>query len=816
MKKIINRTLLLVLLLVPLIYMLQENKKIKAMELAEFDTDESVLKLDESQERDKKIAFSGYIFSPSNDFTSPITEGNRQASIKFTLGYDADEDSQIIVSIPGSLIRDSQEITVESDVVAKGKVTFKESPSDSKGQWDVELNKKMGGMLEGQVIVNFYLGKWPVGTNFTSEVVIANSENNEEYMRNLVYIDIPKQEGQSPVSKMSNTVATPIPLGEERWVEGRNYLLDAGLESDGFKDKIGEIYVQDTSYNYGGVSLSGPLLDEDALGSEAEGVIIEEILSEGLELERPTQLGTVPESEMLDHGIAIAVTKLSVDENGKYTEISNSLKWSTTELNFSETTNSSPKEREIYIGKNEEDKTVIRANLGTIPSDEKWIMRYFPKVTSVPDNSTSKYPAFINQCYVSTKNSRENQLEPLHHETWQTFAIEESPKYYSAKLKADKEEVKQSEGILYTLDLNYTYEVDSFFLIDIDLGEENEPQNIEVSSPNLTAKYEDGQIRVSGTILSTEEKVSIHYFIDTSRLPFGEKVLNSFVISSMTGMGSFYQGNNVETEILSEIDVVHIDDVDDSPIESETLYGKVGSGYETAALTDENYTLLEEPANAFGEYLSERQKVIYRYSRAFSIIEVQFIDQDGEEIMEGYTVNKNYGETYDIEEVNLTGYKLTSTENTSGVADQPNILATFKYQGLLYFKEVPTAISFGKNPISKHSEILFAKEYTRHLIVQDNRTLGNPWTITSRITKDFQGESERNLNKELYYMDGNVEHDLSHETEEIHKEISTDHEPIDLSDEWDGQHGLELKLNVGAALAEVYSGEITWTLRDAP
>ncbi|EOH92010.1 MucBP domain-containing protein [Enterococcus villorum] len=758
---------------------------------------------------ENSFVISNYQFSPENSSSKPITSGSQIASINFNVTYTADNNNSIFVSIPGFLISSSSDVSVKSNVVSKAGISFNESPISSRGEWLITLERVSPSLQSGSVEIRFMIPKLANNLDVTGDISIKDTAINE-YIRETVYVKTPKIINASGVQ---NSILYNRLSSGSQWEQGKDTFSNY---EEGFiyssTQSIGLIYGGDSSQNPSVISLSGPLIDSENRGYESEGVIVEDILPEGVELAAPADYG-IPSGEMTENGFAIQITQLSLNNVGNY--IDGVTKWGTSQVGLTETTNTNPEEGQVYIGKNEEGRIYFKANLGTIPNNEKWIFRYHQKLVDLPTTAIG-YPEYINECFVSTKVMREQGKFAVHAGTWQTLQEEKIPTFYSADLKVDKELVKKNDSVHYTVNFaNFgQVAIDAVIMVPLKINEHI--SNIQVSNASVTTQVIEDFLKITITQFPVNSKGTVSYAIDTADLDYGYQINQSFTVYSISGLGGTYQGNTVKTDILAEVEARYLDETDNKLSDPEILYGRVDTSYQTIEKQISDYELLEQPGNSTGLFQQERIQVIYRYRRSVGTITIQYLDQDGQEIMDSKSFKKSYGEPYEYFPEEIMGYQFTSAENDKGIVDQAEIEIKFHYQGLLYFKEVPEIISFGTHTLSKNTDVFFAEKFEHHLIVQDNRSPGNSWSIASRMSKGFTGLSGNQLKDSLYYLEEEKELLISDELNVIHSEESKNHDPIDLSEAWDEAHGLEMKVPAGAALAEEYSATVTWLLRDVP
>ncbi|MGM0218005.1 MucBP domain-containing protein [Enterococcus sp. AZ126] len=117
---------------------------------------------------------------------------------------------------------------------------------------------------------------------------------------------------------------------------------------------------------------------------------------------------------------------------------------------------------------------------------------------------------------------------------------------------------------------------------------------------------------------------------------------------------------------------VHVDYTDTAGRElvpSDTLTGKVGLPYETAAKDIPGWTLTETPTNANGIFSDEAQTVSYVYDRVEATpITVQYLDTEGHTLVSSETLTGKVGLPYETAAKDIPGWTLTETPaNANGI-----------------------------------------------------------------------------------------------------------------------------------------------------
>lgn len=138
--------------------------------------------------------------------------------------------------------------------------------------------------------------------------------------------------------------------------------------------------------------------------------------------------------------------------------------------------------------------------------------------------------------------------------------------------------------------------------------------------------------------------------------------------------------------------------------------------------------------------------------------------------------------------------------------------------GTLDIVSLPSVLNFGENiKISdKDQTYKVIRNLENQLIIQDNRPPGEKWSIGLAISKEMTSESGDTLLEVLYYKDINDDILVNTSVQIVKETISSDDSLINISDEWNIDRGLRLKVKSGTARAQKYQGMLNWTLNDVP
>ncbi|PEF45195.1 hypothetical protein CON22_18110 [Bacillus cereus] len=155
--------------------------------------------------------------------------------------------------------------------------------------------------------------------------------------------------------------------------------------------------------------------------------------------------------------------------------------------------------------------------------------------------------------------------------------------------------------------------------------------------------------------------------------------------------------------------------------------------------------------------------------------------------------------------------KATSNEVQTKIIEDEN--------GNLEFVSAPNSVSFGEElKVSSQDRTYSVQSTDGKLTVQDNRTVGQSWSMTAKLLTDMTSENGHLLQDSLHYYHKGQDYIFQKDTSlPVYEMVSTGNEPVNISDFWDAkQEGMTLKVKAGQAYAEAYKGSIQWTLQDVP
>lgn len=197
---------------------------------------------------------------------------------------------------------------------------------------------------------------------------------------------------------------------------------------------------------------------------------------------------------------------------------------------------------------------------------------------------------------------------------------------------------------------------------------------------------------------------------------------------------------------------------------------------------------------------------------------VTYLNEDGQEIAPSEILNGKISQPYQTEAKEIPGYTLTAAPpNATGTFSSEGQTVVYNYQGHLSFSTVPTKISFGTHALSSKDEEYKIESKDQDIIVKDTRTLGSNWQLRATLTKPLTGnKTQHTLSDALFYVkDGKTVPIHTNTSAIIESAVTTTHEDYNISHDWETSNdGLKVSVKSGDALADQYSGEISWELYD--
>ncbi|WP_207695280.1 hypothetical protein DOK67_0000821 [Enterococcus sp. DIV0212c] len=197
---------------------------------------------------------------------------------------------------------------------------------------------------------------------------------------------------------------------------------------------------------------------------------------------------------------------------------------------------------------------------------------------------------------------------------------------------------------------------------------------------------------------------------------------------------------------------------------------------------------------------------------------VNYLNEDGQEIAPTEILDGKVSQPYQTEAKEIPGYTLTAVPtNATGTFSNEAQTVIYKYQGHLSFSDVPTKISFGTHALSSKDEEYKIEAKDRDIVVKDTRTLGSNWQLRATLSKPLTGnKTEHVLSDALFYVkDGQSVPIHTNSSAVITSAVTTNHDDYNITHDWaTSDDGLKVAVKSGDALAEQYSGEISWELYD--
>ncbi|WP_430602643.1 hypothetical protein IGJ02_003097 [Enterococcus sp. DIV0724b] len=199
-------------------------------------------------------------------------------------------------------------------------------------------------------------------------------------------------------------------------------------------------------------------------------------------------------------------------------------------------------------------------------------------------------------------------------------------------------------------------------------------------------------------------------------------------------------------------------------------------------------------------------------------VNVNYLNEDGEKIAPTETLTGKIGQPYLANAKTISGYTLTSVpENESGIFSDEEQTVNYTYHGQLAFSTVPTQISFGTHPLSNKKEEYKIESKDQDIVVKDTRSLGSNWQLRATLNQPLTANKSKHvLNDALFYVKNGHSVPLRvNSSVIIESAVTTSHDGYNVTHDWaTSDDGLNVVVNAGEALAEQYSGEISWELYD--
>ncbi|MBO0440334.1 MucBP domain-containing protein [Candidatus Enterococcus ikei] len=197
---------------------------------------------------------------------------------------------------------------------------------------------------------------------------------------------------------------------------------------------------------------------------------------------------------------------------------------------------------------------------------------------------------------------------------------------------------------------------------------------------------------------------------------------------------------------------------------------------------------------------------------------VKYLNEDGQEIAPTEVLNGKISMPYQAKAKEISGYTLTEVpENETGIFSNEEQTVVYNYHGHLTFSAVPTQINFGTHALSKKDEEYKIESKDNDIVVKDTRTLGSNWQLRATLIKPLTGtKTNRILSDSLFYVeDGQTIPLRTDSSAIIQTAVTTTHDEYNVTQHWESsENGLKVGVKSGEALADQYSGEISWELYD--
>ena len=136
--------------------------------------------------------------------------------------------------------------------------------------------------------------------------------------------------------------------------------------------------------------------------------------------------------------------------------------------------------------------------------------------------------------------------------------------------------------------------------------------------------------------------------------------------------------------------------------------------------------------------------------------------------------------------------------------------------GDLIFESAPNKLNFGEQKIESVEKEYDLSDFTGSLSIKDLRGIGQKWHLTGKVDKELANDTSL-LNNSLFYIKDGIEYGMDTQNSVlIHEETTKNTDSVIISNEWNDNNKLVLKVAGGKAKIGNYEGAIRWTLVDAP
>lgn len=215
-------------------------------------------------------------------------------------------------------------------------------------------------------------------------------------------------------------------------------------------------------------------------------------------------------------------------------------------------------------------------------------------------------------------------------------------------------------------------------------------------------------------------------------------------------------------------------------------------------------------------------------------VQVQFVDEDNENIIEPVIITGKVGEKIDltenkelqskIQQIIDKNYELDETpENEKDLEIQPQeTTVQYKFKGILFVKSSPLYMNFGRSFLSKPFIKVENAIYDQPLVVWDNRKNAGEWKLTATLKQQLTSQDfpEEVLPSAIRYKKNEKESViLSKDVSEPIAIVSpSEHDETNISEDWDNnKSGLFLEVASGEVLKSgKYKAKILWQVEQTP
>ncbi|MBC2310537.1 leucine-rich repeat domain-containing protein [Listeria booriae] len=186
----------------------------------------------------------------------------------------------------------------------------------------------------------------------------------------------------------------------------------------------------------------------------------------------------------------------------------------------------------------------------------------------------------------------------------------------------------------------------------------------------------------------------------------------------------------------------------------------------------------------------------------------KIINQDTQEVMYNGPANKDvsFTQSESADYLVIMDDAVGNSHNTTNVSVQTSILE---------LGNMPDSINFGTHKITSTTQ-LYKPTEDWSIQVNDTRATKTPWRLSVATPNKMQGSSGHTLSEGLIYKSENgTETTLSNQYLDVYQ-YTPNNTDTQVNITWPENAGIFLKVKAGEGYAESYSGELDWTLTDAP